>query len=181
MTNDNNSELYGTLVAIEVVEEAYACNNLNSKQYDEVYRKLLAQFQIIHNSLGNPNIVEFTSRNKMNCDAAIKHILSTNQECHSVQKLTMPKAQVEIVQHYITVINVLKLKMNTVDVIFPSLKEIAHIMNINKGFESDIIRKWVDILSTLPDNSELTTEQINQLILDLECSYTDLQKILLTI
>jgi hypothetical protein len=181
--NDNDAELYGILIAIEKMEEAYACDNITNGQYEELSRKLIAQFQILHNSLGNPNLMEFANKNKMNCKAAITHILATDQvvaqkPLAAVQK---PKAIAEIVQHYITAIDVLKLKMNTVDVIFPSLKEIVNLMETNKGFESATIRKWFDILSKLPANAELITEQTAQLALDLECAYADLHKFLSTL
>eukprot|EP01124_Arcella_intermedia_P035597 TRINITY_DN9118_c0_g1_i2.p1 TRINITY_DN9118_c0_g1~~TRINITY_DN9118_c0_g1_i2.p1 ORF type:complete len:173 (+),score=32.71 TRINITY_DN9118_c0_g1_i2:302-820(+) len=88
------------------------------------------------------------------------------------------KAVAETVQHFITLMDSLKLEMVAVDQIFPLLQDL--IDSSNRSLVSfaghDRLQNWLSQLNTMKASEELNGDQIRQMSHDLEVAYNNFHK-----
>merc|ERR1712087_890280 len=85
------------------------------------------------------------------------------------------------VQHFITLMDSLKLEMKAVDELHPSLSDLMESLNKVSTLKPDHLSKtkvkqWLVQLNSMKASDELTDDEVRQMSMDLEMAYTAFHK-----
>ncbi|CCI42855.1 hypothetical protein ABG067_005845 [Albugo candida] len=187
-TNDRRkyedlADLYAIIKSLEHLEAAYVRDDVTQEQYTEACTRLISQFKTAEVALrlgGHiTDIDSFILANCKNCQRASERLRAgvpatlihntTNRKKDSV-------CVAQTVQHFITLMDVLKLNMRAVDEIQPLLTDMMASLTQISGLPPDFegrkeIERWVRTMNTMRASDELTDDQIRQLSYILERSY----------
>lgn len=91
------------------------------------------------------------------------------------------KTVADIVQHFITSMDNIRLKMNSVDMLMPYLTDLLDALNRYQKLSPDFIGKvkvkeWITRLNAMKASDELSEEDSRQLLMDLDTSYSTFTK-----
>lgn len=94
------------------------------------------------------------------------------------------KTVAEIVQHFITSMDSIRLNMKTVDALLPCLTDLLDSLNrlqkLSPDFEGKVkIKAWITRLNTMKASDELSEDDTRQLLMELDSSYSAFHKTLL--
>jgi ESCRT-I complex subunit VPS28 len=92
-------------------------------------------------------------------------------------------AVAEVVQHFITAMDSLKLNMVAVDQVYPPLADLLAALNKVPALPADFsgkvkARAWAARVHALPASAELSEGDVRQLLFDLESSYNAFMEII---
>jgi len=172
---DNLANLYAIIRTMEGLEKAYANDSIEQEEYKIECGKLIAQFRTAKRCCGlttGEDIRKFMLQYNLDCNAAY----------HRLVEVGIPdvgevggdaKYIAETVQHFITLMDSLKLKMVAVDEIQPLvgdlLESLNKVSNLPNDFEGKIkIQNWFTLLNTMRATDELNEDQSRQMFFDLE-------------
>ena len=179
---DNLAELYAIIQTVEHLEKAYSKDYVTREDYLASCNKLVTQFNTMWLVVKDqPEIESFLSM--VDCPAAKHRLFVKGPDETSVvgAAVVSPKLVAETVQHFITLMDALKLNLTAVDHVHPLLGELAQSLTqiavsakndavVSQGVTGslDRIREWLIELNKMRASDELDPEQVRQLLFDLE-------------
>ncbi len=181
---ESMGEIYAIFVAVENLEKAYIRDAITATEYTEACTKLIAQFKAGLNLLGTSiDIQQFIKDYKIRCPAAERRLLVIGVPAtveHSATSATAgnsAKHVAEAVQHFITLMDSVKLNMIAVDQIHPLLSDLMQALNKIPSLPPDFegktkTRDWLIALNRMKASDELEESQVRQLLFDLEQSHS---------
>ena len=100
----------------------------------------------------------------------------------NVEKNSNPKTIAEAVQHFISLMDALRLNMVAVDQIQPLLSDLVeavHKCTLEASFTGNVkMEVWLKKLNGMAANQELDADSVRQLLFDLDTSYSAFHKAL---
>jgi len=157
---------------------------IKSEEYEILCEKLIQQFKVLWGSLKSevPDVEKFMRDFNMQCPMAATRLIHSGLpatiEHKTKQSSSDPEAAsvAESVQHFITAMDALKLRMVAVDQLCPILSDLISCMSKVQSLPPDFppkgkIREAYQRLYQKPANYELPDEDVRQLMYDLESSY----------
>ena len=188
---ENLSDFYAVIVAIEKLEKANHRDLVKTDAYEAVLRRLLNKYQSILGELksGNPLFkgeVAFWESHGSKWIAARRrvqqgHPADVEQEAAAAASAEAarrsgvdPKTVAEAVQHFITLMDCLKLQQTAVDQLFPILNDVLGTLKKIGNSEFDFASKlesWVRRLEQMHPSDELNERDTRELAFDVERAY----------
>eukprot|EP00127_Corallochytrium_limacisporum_P004960 Clim_evm34s195 gene=Clim_evmTU34s195 len=185
---DNLADLYAILVALEHLERAYIKDSVTPDEYTPECKKLLAQYKTALNIVKDEagQIQEFAADYGASCPAALSRVgigVPATVEHGGMGEAEQKQTAItvaESVQHFITIMDSLRLKMVAVDEIYPLLSDLLDSLNkltLPASFSDRAkITKWLSTLNGMNAVDELNDEQVRQLLFDLETAHSSFYK-----
>eukprot|EP01112_Ceratiomyxa_fruticulosa_P011349 TRINITY_DN306_c0_g1_i1.p1 TRINITY_DN306_c0_g1~~TRINITY_DN306_c0_g1_i1.p1 ORF type:complete len:265 (+),score=48.84 TRINITY_DN306_c0_g1_i1:68-796(+) len=186
---DNMADLYSLIKTMEYLEKAFLRDSISAKDYAPACTKLIAQYKTAQNLLKDtvPSLPNFLAEYKLECKAAmdrfakgypatVEHAISDKDTSFNSQKTVA-----EVVQHFITTMDSLKLNLVAIDSIFPLINDLMESLNkvphLGPDFDGKIrIRGWLTVMHQMKASDELNSDQVRQLLFDLESAYNAFHK-----
>ncbi|CAJ0873022.1 21395_t:CDS:2 [Entrophospora sp. SA101] len=154
------SDLYAIIVTMEHLEKAYIRDLIPHTEYTPACGKLIAQYKTAVNLVNDsvPDVEKFMKEYKLECPAAVNRfkigVPATVEHSTGAGHDPSNSAQnvAETVQNFITVMDVLKLRIRAVDEIHPLLSNLMQSLNkmtsLPPEFEGKAkIRNWLITLN----------------------------------
>jgi len=177
---ENMADLYSIIATVEHLEKAYSRDAIPVSEYAPACAKLIGQFKNAQKYTEEfvPNVPNFMSEYRLSCPAAANRLLHIGvpanvEHSTSYEKTGAEKYVAETVQHFITLMDSLKLNMAAVDQIHPLLSDLMESLNKIPSLPPDFegktkIKNWLVILNKMKASDELDESQVRQLLFDLE-------------
>ncbi|XP_017472846.1 PREDICTED: vacuolar protein sorting-associated protein 28 homolog [Rhagoletis zephyria] len=183
---DNMADLYAIINTLQQLEKAYIRDCITPQEYTAACSKYLVQYKVAFKQVQcdeYPNVDTFVKKFRLDCPAALERIREDRPITIRDDKGNTSKCIAEIVSLFITIMDKLRLKMNTMDALQPDVKDLADNMNrlslIPKDFEAkQKVETWLSTLNDMQASDELSEGQVRQFLFDLESSYGDFTKLL---
>jgi len=179
---DQLANLFGIIRAVEGIEKAKAWNGISPIDYKRECTRLIEQFkatQMITQIDTPEKIKQFMHDYDLGkCKMAYQRLVEIGYPAATTTTHTSTKVVAETVQHFITLMDSLRLNLVAIDDIQPLLSDlIDSISNTLITFEGkEKISKWFITINQMKATEELNEEQKRQMILDLETSYSSFHK-----
>jgi ESCRT-I complex subunit VPS28 len=186
---DNISDLYAVIVALEKLEKAHQRDLIQTEQYEAVLRKLLKRYHACLDELNQSGNSLFPGEGPFWETYASKWIAARRrvqqghpadiaQEAASAEAARRsgvdPKTVAEAVQHFITLMDCLKLQQTAVDQLFPILNDVLatlkKIGNSNFDFATKL-EGWTHRLEHMHPSDELNERDTRELAFDVDRAY----------
>jgi len=179
---DNLANLYSIIKATESIEKLFSLNAISTTDYKRECSLLISHFknaQQFTNLTTPDEIRKFMNDYNMDCKMAFTRLVEIGLP-HSGGSGDL-KAVAETVQHFITLMDSLKLNMVAVDQIQPLFGDLVDSVNrsLVQFTGQDRLKSWLSQLNSMKANEELDSEQIRQLSHDLETAYSNFHRNLL--
>ena len=162
---DNLAELYAVLNSLECLEKVFSRDCILPKEYTAECSKLLVQykvcriysifvffltcllFQVTLKLLRGMNTEEFVQKYRINCPAALERIREDRPITVRDDRGNVLKVIAEIVELFITTMDLIKLNQRTVDQLFPTINDLYSIINSMSSLPDDFegklkIKAW---------------------------------------
>ena len=181
------ADIYSIIISLEYLEKAYVRDTITQTQYSLTCHRLLSQYRSIlrAKSVANQfvNLDEFMKTYNVNCPSAayrlqlgipatVEHPPDTGlkelQDGVPQSTKTNPKDIAEAVQHFITLMDALKLKYTSKDWLHPLLSSLMlSLNNVTSGeFEGRAkIVQWLITLNKMEASDKITEQQSRQVSL----------------
>ncbi|XP_033124300.1 vacuolar protein sorting-associated protein 28 homolog [Anneissia japonica] len=177
--HDNSAELFAVINTMQYLEKAYIKDAVSPKEYTAACSKLLVQYKAAFKQVQSDEfktIDEFMKKYKMDCPAALERIREDRPITIRDDKENTSECIAHIVSLFITVMDKLRLDMKAVDEIEPELRELNDTMNRMSSLPADYdgkekVAKWLKTMGSMRASDELDSEQIRQILYDLESAY----------
>eukprot|EP00456_Euglypha_rotunda_P008006 TRINITY_DN11501_c0_g1_i1.p1 TRINITY_DN11501_c0_g1~~TRINITY_DN11501_c0_g1_i1.p1 ORF type:complete len:179 (-),score=23.20 TRINITY_DN11501_c0_g1_i1:78-614(-) len=172
------------IIALEHLEKAYVRDSVNDKDYQTACKKLLAQFKTLHDSVGAPSIEEFTKEYNLSCSAALNRLkigVPATTEHPTTTDKKKELAVFHAVQHFITMMDSLKLNMRAVDELHPTMSDLMDSINKVSDLPPDHpsklkVKQWLVKLNAMRAHDELKEEDVRQMSFDLDQAYNSFHR-----
>eukprot|EP00128_Syssomonas_multiformis_P003014 Colp12_sorted_trinity150504_noHs@11820 len=186
---DNMADLFAIISTIELLEKAYIRDSITPAEYTPACEKLIAQYKTAQNLVKEhiQDLESFMAEYHMNCPAAVSRLTigvpATIEHggLGEAEAKKNAKYAAECTQHFISLMDSLKLNMYAVDQIHPYLNDLMESMNklssLPPTFEGKVkVKEWLTVLNKMKASDELSEEQVRQLSFDLESAYNAFHK-----
>ncbi|KAI9230536.1 MAG: vacuolar protein sorting-associated [Piptocephalis tieghemiana] len=187
--HDHRADFYAILLSTEQLERAYLRDAITHAEYSEACAKLITQFRTAKTLLeedGRMNVEEFIRTTRLHCPAATHRLLTCGYPEPLVtqgkdgrdegQGPRSAKHIAETVQHFITLMDALKLNLVAADAVHPLLGELASsLASASPSLDYPPllkVREWLIQVNGMRASEELDAEQVRQLLFDLESAHT---------
>lgn len=183
---DNMADLYAIINTLQQLEKAYIRDCITPQEYTAACSKYLVQYKVAFKQVQcdeYPSVDTFVKKFRLDCPAALERIREDRPITIKDDKGNTSKCIADIVSLFITIMDKLRLKMNTMDALHFDVKDLADNMNrlslIPKDFEAkQKVETWLSTLNEMQASDELNDNQVRQFLFDLESSYADFTKLL---
>lgn len=183
---DNMADLYAIINTLQNLEKAYIRDCITPQEYTAACSKYLVQYKVGFKQVQSdefPTVDLFVKKFRLDCPAALERIKEDRPITIKDDKGNTSKCIAEIVSLFITIMDKLRLKMNTMDSLHFDVKDLADNMNrlslIPKDFEAKMkVETWLSTLNEMQASDELSEAQVRQFLFDLESAYADFTKLL---
>ncbi|KAL1914377.1 uncharacterized protein VTP21DRAFT_8957 [Calcarisporiella thermophila] len=176
------ADLYAIIVTVEHLEKAYIRDSITPQDYTPACARLIAQFKTALNLVRDavPDVEQFMREYKLECPAAANRLLKIGVPAtieHAAESGRDPsrsaKYVAETVQHFITLMDALKLNFTAVDQLHPQLSDLMqslHYVSLPPEFEDskEKLRNWLITLNQMKASDTLGEDDVRQLMFDLE-------------
>lgn len=185
---DSQADLFALIKSVDRLEKAYVRDAISAKEYQSICSNMIAKFKTLKETIREtvPDVQEFMSTYNMDCPAAVNRLLvsgmpATLEHGCGSRENNGTVVVAETVQHFITTMDSLNLKMVAMDQIHPLLNDLVQSLHklsfLPPDFEAKVkMKEWLMIVSKMRASDELTEEQVRQLLFDLESSYNAVLK-----
>jgi len=181
---DNMADLFSIIKTTEALEKAYVRDAITADEYKSNCAKLISQFKAAQNLTKDyvPDVKRFMQEYRLDsCKAAEKRLIDDGMGIIIHKTDDSARTVAETVQHFITLMDSLKLNMTAVDQIHPLLADLldslSKISTLSHEWEGKMkIKNWLVIMNTMKASDTLNEEQIRQMLFDLESSYNAFHK-----
>uniref|UniRef100_A0A1A9WWK8 Vacuolar protein sorting-associated protein 28 homolog n=1 Tax=Glossina brevipalpis TaxID=37001 RepID=A0A1A9WWK8_9MUSC len=183
---DNMADLYAIINTLQQLEKAYIRDCITPQEYTAACSKYLVQYKVAFKQVQcdeYPTVDMFVKKFRLDCPAALERIREDRPITIKDDKGNTSKCIAEIVSLFITIMDKLRLKMNTMDALQMDVKDLTDNMNrlslIPKDFEARVkVESWLSTLNDMQASDELSEVQVRQFLFDLESAYADFTKLL---
>lgn len=183
---DNMADLYAIINTLQQLEKAYIRDCITPQEYTAACSKYLVQYKVAFKQVQcdeYPTVDTFVKKFRLDCPAALERIREDRPITIKDDKGNTSKCIADIVSLFITIMDKLRLKMNTMDALHFDVKDLADNMNrlslIPKDFEAkQKVETWLSTLNDMQASDELNDNQVRQFLFDLESAYADFTKLL---
>ncbi|XP_065369447.1 vacuolar protein sorting-associated protein 28 homolog [Calliphora vicina] len=183
---DNMADLYAIINTLQQLEKAYIRDCITPQEYTAACSKYLVQYKVAFKQVQcdeYPSVDTFVKKFRLDCPAALERIREERPITIKDDKGNTSKCIADIVSLFITIMDKLRLKMNTMDALHFDVKDLADNMNrlslIPKDFEAkQKVETWLSTLNEMQASDELNDNQVRQFLFDLESAYADFTKLL---
>ena len=187
----NEANLFSLIRTVESLERAFVNGSVKAEDYEKHCSQLIAQFRVAERALKDMTIEEFIDEHGIDCPLAQERLLGTGVAATHLYNVGGESSRhshaggdsllvFELSQHFVTLMDSLKLNMRAVDELHPTLKElqstVSKIANAEQLDGMDKIMLWLKKLNSLRAHDVLTEEDARQMGLDLENAYTSFHK-----
>lgn len=188
---ENLANLFSIITAVDHLERAFVDGSIPNEEYEKQCTQLIAQFQVLRQALKDryPDVKVFMEDQGMECSLAAERLLGTGLAATKLYQSSQTKDDAandslhvfETSQHFITLMDALKLSMRAVDEILPTLKELqsslTRIPSLPPNLEgAEKVMQWLRTLNNMRASEDLDEDQARQLAMDLENAYTAFHK-----
>lgn len=183
---DNMADLYAIINTLQQLEKAYIRDCITPQEYTAACSKYLVQYKVAFKQVQcdeYPTVDTFVKKFRLDCPAALERIKEDRPITIKDDKGNTSKCIADIVSLFITIMDKLRLKMNTMDALHFDVKDLADNMNrlslIPKDFEAkQKVEVWLSTLNDMQASDELSENQVRQFLFDLESAYADFTRLL---
>ncbi|GJJ73352.1 ESCRT-I complex subunit VPS28 [Entomortierella parvispora] len=185
---DNMADLYSIIVVLEHLELAYIRNAVVHTEYTPACTQLIAQYRAASSLLGDvaPDLERFMKEYNLNCPAAAKRIRigvpatvefgDGGRSTESTNGRVSARLVAEVVSHFHTTVDYLRIGMAAVDQLHPSLADLMKSLNNVRSLPADFegrakILKWLIKLNGMGASDELSAEDRRQMEFDMESTF----------
>jgi len=177
---DNLGNLYSIIKTCELLEKAYAYKAIDDTTYRKECSLLIDHFKTTRKLTGletNTKVVEFMREYRLECPLAYHTLVELGVPRSGALDDTRPVVA-QTVQHFITLMDSLKLSMTAVDQIHPLIAELLESINkLRVEFANkDRLSQWLVKLNGMKASDELVEADIRQLAYDLDLAYSGFHK-----
>ena len=178
---DNLANLFAIVKTAEALEKAYARDAVNAADYRQEMFKLIAHYKSAREATKEhvPNMAQFLVDYQLGAGGA--GFARLEQGFPSVEKKDNGKTIAEAVQHFISLMDALRLNMVAVDQVQPLLQDLVESIEKCSFLETSghaKLKAWLNRVSGMAANAELDPESVRQLLFDLDTSYASFHKAL---
>ena len=188
---DDQATLYAIILATEHLERAFSKDAITNEEYTAECNKLISQFRLAEKAVLGSNAVAsteaFMKLYEMDCPRAHERLLKmgvpepirqTTSE-HQVVAVTVA----ETVQHFITIMDAVKLEQKAVDELQPLLSDLmdslTRLPETPNNFEPNRkVQQWLQKLNAMRAFDEIDDEDARQLYHDLDSAYSEFTRYL---
>ncbi|KAI8581027.1 hypothetical protein K450DRAFT_234285 [Umbelopsis ramanniana AG] len=189
---DNMADLFSIIVLMEHLEKAFIRDSITADEYTPQCSNLIAKYKTALNFLSDTvtDLESFMAKYKLSCPAAVirfKIGVPATYE-HAIgdpSKDTGKSAKyvAEVVQHFITLMDTLKLNIYAADSLHPILADLIQSLNNVSTLPADFdgkakVKNWLITLNGMKASDEITEEQARQMLFDMERAHTEFYRIL---
>ncbi len=168
---------------VDTLERAFTNGLVGAEEYEKNLTQLMTQYNVIKTALKDdyPDIEKFIDEHDMDVAFAKARLFGSQVAATRIYHGDSNKAEVvhilEAGQHFVTLVDSLKLELVHVDDILPLIRELstslAGIPSLPTTFESkEIVNKWLSQLSQMKASDKITEEDTRQMSLDLDNAYS---------
>lgn len=181
---DDLASLYSVIRTVDTLERAFTNGLVSSEEYEKNCNQLMTQYNVIKMALKEdyPNIEKFTEEYDMDVPFAKARLFGSQVAATRIYHGSESnKAEVvnilEAGQHFVTLVDSLKLDLVHVDDILPLLRELstslAGIPSLSANFEAkQIVQQWLSKLTQMRASEKLGEDDARQMSLDLDSAYS---------
>jgi hypothetical protein len=180
---DDHANLYSVIRTVDTLERAFTNGLVGADEYEKNLNQLLTQYNVIATALKDdyPDIEQFIDEHDMDVAFAKARLFGAQVAATRIYHGESKKAEVvhilEAGQHFVTLVDSLKLELVHVDDILPLIRELstalAGIPSLPANFESkDIVNKWLVKLNQMKASDRISEEDTRQMSLDLDHAYS---------
>eukprot|EP01127_Copromyxa_protea_P001280 TRINITY_DN11311_c0_g1_i1.p1 TRINITY_DN11311_c0_g1~~TRINITY_DN11311_c0_g1_i1.p1 ORF type:complete len:276 (+),score=42.37 TRINITY_DN11311_c0_g1_i1:25-828(+) len=180
---DHLANLYSIIRTVEALEKCWSLNIVSQNEYQKECAQLCKQFKVAQqfSNLERPeDIQRFMIEYDLDCKQAYKRLVEVGMPIAG--GVGLAKTIAEAVQHFITLMDSLRLNIAAIDEIQPMLADLVD--SVEKSlvvFEGkERLYKWLGTLNKMKASDELDEEQKRQMAHDLENAYSSFHKSLPT-
>ncbi|XP_005174836.1 vacuolar protein sorting-associated protein 28 homolog [Musca domestica] len=183
---DNMADLYAIINTLQQLEKAYIRDCITAADYTAACSKYLVQYKVAFKQVQCdefPTVEAFAKKFRLDCPAALERIREDRPITIKDDKGNTSKCIADIIACSITIMDTLRMKMNTKDALHLTLKDLVENYNclsiIPKDFEGkEKMNNWLKMLDEMTASDELTDAQSRQFLFDVESAYSDFSKLL---
>ncbi|CAJ1961721.1 unnamed protein product [Cylindrotheca closterium] len=189
---DDQGTLYGIILATEHLERSYARDAITNSEYTAECNKLISQFRLAEKAvLGSDNNIrsteEFMKLYEMDCPRADERLLKMGVpepiRNTSTESAGVAVTVAEAVQHFITIMDAVKLEQRAVDDLQPLLSDLmdslARLPETPNDFEPNRkVKHWLQKLNSMRAFDEIDDDDSRQLYHDLDSAYAEFTRYL---
>lgn len=181
---DQLANLFSLIKTIDSVEQAWQNDFIDQLSYENTIRKLLSQLKTQQTALASsiPDLNRFIQDFSISANYAAPRIAAgvpATEEHRITPEASVSYLYAQIVQHFITAMDAIKLGMVTIDQILPLMNDLkndfdklaALKFNLSKSLLKLI--SWKNTMSERDAAEEITESEARQLSLDLDTAYSE--------
>ena len=173
------------LTTLQCLEKAYIRDTVTAKEYTSNCSRLLAQYKSAFRQVKSddyPDVETFCRKYKLECPAALERIREDRPITVKDDKGNTIKLVSSTVSLFITIMDRLRMDIRQMDDIYPEMKDLHDDLNcltiLPPDFEGLVkVEKWFKVLQQMEAGDELSEEQSQQMVFDLNTSYAAFDKI----
>ena len=180
---DELANLYSVIRTVDTLERAFTNGLVAAEEYEKNLSQLLTQFNVIKTALKDdyPDIETFIDEHDMDVAFAKARLLGAQVAATKIYHGESSRPEVvhilEAGQHFVTLVDSLKLDLVHVDDILPLIRELssalAGIPSLSSNFESkEIVNRWQSKLNQMRASDKLSEEDTRQMSMDLDTAYS---------
>jgi ESCRT-I complex subunit VPS28 len=187
---ENKAEMYSIFVATEHLERGFVKDCVPHDEYTSLCNRLITQFKTCRTSLGaNFDVRTFVSEYDVRCPLALHRLLdagipATAEHTSAASSSgNQAKHVAETVQHFITLLDALRMNLTAVDQIHPQLLDLAqslsNVTSLPPTFGGHkLVVKWLMRLNQMRASDELSADDVRQLLFELDGALSDFHRAL---
>lgn len=186
---DRLANLFSLVVSLEKLENAYVNapkEQMSTEKYEEECKDLLSKIKTLRNVCASvTDLDRFVAEHRINCSLALQRIRvgmpATSEHGTSKVNLRQTKIVAETTQHFITLLDSLKLNMTAVDELSPLLVELFVSLRLVESLPKDDeaivkIQRWREKLEPMKASDSLSEEDARQLAFEVESAYNSFHR-----
>ena len=171
---DDKADLYAIIRATETLEKAYARDAVGSDEYNKLCTKLISQFKSTVSAL-KLDVEEFCRTYTVDCPRAFDRLVRTGVPAttlHAQVDSGVESARVaECVQHFITLMDALRLDQRAAEDLHPLLSDLISSLTLVKGVPADVtglVETWLITMNQMRAAEEVGEEQGREMLFDMD-------------
>ncbi|KAL3942508.1 MAG: hypothetical protein SGBAC_003320 [Bacillariaceae sp.] len=190
---DDQATLYAIILATEHLERSFARDAISNEEYTAECNKLISQFRLAekavlgHGENNLPSTEAFMKLYEMDCPRANERLLKMGVP-EPIRQTSKESAGVavtvaETVQHFITIMDAVKLEQRAVDDLQPLLSDLmdslTRLPETPNDFDSNRkVQHWLQKLNSMRAFDEIDDDDARQLYHDLDSAYAEFTRYL---
>ncbi len=185
---DDLANLFSVIRTVDTLERAFTNGTVQSDEYEKNINQLMTQFNVIKTALKDeyPDIEKFVDEYDMDV-AFAKARLFGNQVAATRIYHGADSSKQEVIhileaeQHFVTLVDSLKLELVHVDDIIPLLRELSESLSSIPSISADsevkqTVARWLTKLGQMRASDKLESDDTRQMSLDLDTAYSSFHK-----